>query len=290
MAGTIRLGTAGWVFEAWRKSYYPDGLKQKDELAYSSARLGNIEINATFYSHQKAASFENWASQTPDDFVFTVKAHQLVTHIKRLKDVELPLANFFASGVMALGKKLGPFCWQLPGNSKYDPDRMEAFLSLLPQTPEALVALAGKTDYGKNPPYLDATGIIRVRHAIEVRHESFADPRFIAQLRAYNVALVVADTAEWAYIDQTADFSYARLQGAPGKESYALAEREVRAGWLKSWAEGKPVAGGPYVTAAEASPPPRDVFAFFVSTDKEHAPDNARAVMAQLGLTGPGGE
>lgn len=290
MAGKIRLGTAGWVFEAWRKSYYPDGLKQKDELAYSSARLGNIEINATFYSHQKAASFENWASQTPDGFIFSVKGHQLVTHIKRLKDVEQPLANFFASGVMALGAKLGPFCWQLPGNVTYDAARMEAFLALLPRSPEALQALAGKADGLKNPPFVDATGISKVRHAIEVRHASFADARFIEQLRAHNVALVVADTEDWPYIDQTADFSYARLQGAPGKESYSTAERDIRTGWLKAWAEGKPVADGPYVTAAEASPPERDVFAFFVSTDKEHAPDNARAVMASLGLTGPGGE
>lgn len=287
MAGTIRLGTAGWVFEPWRKSFYPEGLKQKDELSYSSARLGNIEINATFYSHQKAASFENWARQTPPSFVFTVKGHQLVTHIKRLKDVELPLANFFASGVMALGDKLGPFCWQLPGNSSYDEARMEAFLALLPQSPEALLALAGKTDYGKNPPYLDATGITRVRHAIEARHKSFADARFIAQLRKYNVALVVADTADFPYIDQTADFSYARMQGAPGEESYTPADRDIRAGWLKSWAEAMSVADGPYITAAETAPPQRDVFAFFVSTDKEHAPDNARAVMATLGLKGP---
>ncbi len=287
MAGTIRLGTAGWVFEAWRKSYYPDGLKQKDELAWSSARLGNIEINATFYSHQKAASFENWASQTPDNFVFTVKGHQLVTHIKRLKDVEIPLANFFASGVMALGNKLGPFCWQLPGNSKYDPERMEAFLALLPQTPEALVALAGRSQGLKNEPYLDVTGITRVRHAIEVRHDSFAVPQFIEQLRKYNVALVVSDTSDWIYVDQTADFAYARLQGAPGAEAYSTEERTKRGQWLADLAAGRPI-GWTYITAPEDNPPERDVFAFFVSTDKEHAPENARAVMAELGLKGPG--
>lgn len=287
MAGTIRLGTAGWVFEPWRKSYYPEGLKQKDELAYTSARLGNIEINATFYSHQKAASFQNWASQTPDDFVFTVKGHQLVTHIKRLKDVELPLANFFASGVMALGKKLGPFCWQLPGNSKYDPERLETFLSLLPQTPEALAALAKKSEGLKSEPYVDASGITKVRHAIEVRHDSFAVPQFIEQLRAHNVALVYSDTSEWIYIDQTADFAYARLQGAPGAEAYTPEERIERGQWLKNLSEGEPI-GWTYITGPEDNPPPRDVFAFFVSTDKEHAPQNARAVMAQLGLKGPG--
>lgn len=287
MAGTIRLGTAGWVFEPWRKSFYPDGLKQKDELAYSSARLGNIEINATFYSHQKSTSFQNWAGQTPDNFIFTVKGHQLVTHIKRLKDVELPLANFFASGVMALGKKLGPFCWQLPGNSKYDPERMETFLSLLPQTPEALLALASRHQGLKGAPYLDVSGIPKVRHAIEVRHDSFAVPQFIDQLRRHNVALVYSDTNEWIYIDQTADFAYVRLQGAPGAERYTPEERSERALWLKDLSEGRPI-GWTYVTGPEDSPPPRDVFAFFVSTDKEHAPDNARAVMATLGLRGPG--
>ena len=287
MAGTIRLGTAGWVFEPWRKSFYPEGLKQKDELAFASRHLGNIEINATFYSHQKPESFSNWAAATPEDFVFSVKGHQLVTHIKRLKDVELPLANFFASGVMALGRKLGPFCWQLPGNVSYDEARMEAFLALLPQTPEALLALAQKGNFDKREPHLDATGITRVRHAIEVRSKSFADARFIAQLRSHNVALVVADTADWPYLDQTADFSYARLQGAPGAEAYTEVERNVRAGWLDAWSSGKPV-DGPYITAAEAALPARDVHAFFVSTDKEHAPQNARAVMAQLGLKGPG--
>lgn len=288
MAGTIRLGTAGWVFEPWRKSFYPEGLKQKEELAFASRHLGSIEINATFYSHQKPESFANWAAQTPDGFVFTVKGHQLVTHIKRLKEVELPLANFFASGVMALGEKLGPFCWQLPGNSKYDPDRMEAFLSLLPQTPDALAALAGKADFDKREPFLDATGITKIRHAIEVRHESFAVPQFIEQLRRHNVALVVSDTADWPWLDQTADFSYARLQGAPGAESYGEAERAVRAGWLQAWSEASAITDGRYITAAEQSPPSRDVFAFFVSTDKEHAPHNARAVMTQLGLEGPG--
>jgi uncharacterized protein YecE (DUF72 family) len=288
MSGTIRLGTAGWVYEPWRDNFYPKGLKQKDELSYASARLGNIEINATFYSHQKAASFQNWAAATPDDFVFSVKGHQLITHIKRLKDVEIPLANFFASGVLALGSKLGPFCWQLPGNSKYDPDRMEAFLALLPHTPEALLALAQRNAGLKNEPYLDATGITRVRHAIEVRHESFATPDFVAQLRAHNVALVVADTADWPYLDQTANFSYARLQGAPGAESYSADQRAERGTWIKAWAEGTPLSTGPLLAAPETSPPPRDVHAFFVSTDKDNAPHNARAVMAQLGLTGPG--
>lgn len=288
MTGTVRVGTAGWVYEPWRDNFYPKGLKQKDELAWSSARLGNIEINATFYSHQKAASFQNWAAATPEGFVFSVKGHQLITHIKRLKEVEIPLANFFASGVLALGSKLGPFCWQLPGNAKYDAERMEAFLALLPHTPDALLALAMRNAGLKNEPYLDATGVTSVRHAIEVRHESFATPQFVDQLRAHNVALVLADTAEWPYVDQTADFAYARLQGAPGAESYTEEQRARRGEWLRALAEGRPVPDGPTIAPAEANPPPRDVHAFFVSTDKDNAPHNARAVMTQLGIAGPG--
>lgn len=286
MSGTIRLGTAGWVFEPWRNSFYPKGLPQKQELAYAAARLGNIEINATFYSHQKPQSFRTWAAQVPDGFVFTVKGHQLVTHLKKLKDVEVPLANFFASGVLALGSKLGPFCWQLPGNLAYDEARLEAFLELLPHDADSLGQLAGKADDRlKEPPFLDAAGVGPIRHAIEVRHRSFATEGFIAQLRRHNVALVVADTEDWPYADQTADFAYLRLQGAPGKEAYTPQERSVRAGWLAALASGHMVEA-PTVTAP-TDPKPQDVFAFFVSTDKEHAPHNARAVMAELGLAGP---
>ncbi len=287
--GTIRLGTAGWVFAPWRGSFYDVGLPQKRELGFASQRLGAIEINATFYSHQKPQSFAGWAAETPEDFVFTIKGHQLVTHLKKLKDVEIPLANFFASGVLALGSRLGPFCWQLPGNLSYSEERMEAFLALLPQTPEALVTLAGKADDRlKTPPYLDASGVTRVRHAIEVRHASFATPGFLAQLRRHNVALVAADTADWPGFDQTADFAYLRLQGAPGAERYTEAERSVRAGWLADLAAGRVPAGAPMLGTPEEDPPPRDVHAFFVSTDKEHAPLNARAVMTELGLKGPG--
>jgi uncharacterized protein YecE (DUF72 family) len=289
VTGTIRLGTAGWVFPPWRDNFYPKGLPQKQELAYAGARLGAIEINSTFYSHQKPQSFAAWAAEVPDGFMFAVKGHQFVTHIKRLKDVETPLANFFASGVMALGSKLGPFCWQLPGNVTYDAERMEAFLGLLPHSAEALVALAERHDEKlKTPPFLAPVGVGRVRHAIEVRHKSFAVPGFIEQLRRHNVALVVADTADWPYWDQTAHFSYARLQGAPGEDAYSGDERSRRGAWIGQLATGEACDAGPLVAAAEQRPPEREVFAFFVSTDKEHAPANARAVMAQLGLSGPG--
>ena len=290
MSDSIRLGTAGWVFAPWRGSFFPDGLKQKDELAYASAHLGSIEINATFRQNQSPASFAKWAGQTPEGFVFSVKGPQLVTHLKRLKDVEIPLANFFASGVLALGSRLGPFCWQLPPNVTYDADRMEQFLALLPHTPQALVELAGNADDRlKTPPYLDSGSVGAIRHAIEVRHESFADAAFIAQLRRHNVAVVTSDTAEWPWFDQTADFAYLRLQGAPGAERYTDKERDQRADWLADLAGGRSP-DAPHLVPPETAPVARDVFAYFVSTDKEHAPHNARAVMQRLGIIGAGGQ
>ena len=283
----VRLGIAGWVFDEWRGgAFYPEGLKQKEELAFASRHLGTIEINSTFYSHQKAQSFRNWAAETPENFVFSVKGQQFVTHIKRLKDVELPLANFFASGVLALGRRLGPFCWQLPPNLKYDKARMEAFLSLLPKDRDALLALASKNQGLKNEPFLDASDIGPVRHAIEVRHQSFANAEFVELMRAHNVALVAADTAEWPTTDITADFVYCRLQGAPGKEQYEPAEIDARARWLDAWSTGEAPADAPTITPASTGVA-RDVFAFFVSTDKKHAPRNAMAVMQKLAIAPP---
>lgn len=288
MSGTIRTGIAGWVFDEWRGGvFYPEGLKQKEELAYASRALTTIEINSTFYSHQKAASFQSWAAQTPQDFVFPVKGHQGITHIKRLKDVEVPLANFFASGPLALGHRLGPFVWQLPANMKYDAARLEAFLALLPHDVDALIALARRHDEKTKSPHLDTTGIGAVRHAVELRHESFARPDVIERLRAHNVALVVADTAEWPWLDQTADFAYCRLQGAPGADHYEAADLDRWAGIAAAWAAGEKVVEGPFIGAAEARPSPRDVFVHFVATDKPNAPRNATALAERLHLTQP---
>lgn len=283
MTGRIRTGIAGWVFADWRGgAFYPQGLPQKQELAFASAALGVIEINGTFRALQKPQSFRNWAGQTPDGFVFSVKGPQLVTHIKRLKQVEEPLANFFASGPLALGKKLGPFVWQLPPNLEYDPDRLEAFLQLLPKSGDALAALAGRHTDRVPEPHLATDGVGAIRHAIEVRHQGFATPEFIAQLRRHNVALVTADTAEWPSLDLTADFAYCRLQGAPGRERYEEADLDRWAGRIAAWAAGKPVNDGPLLAAPEPHPPPRDVFALFVSTDKVHAPKNAQGLAARL--------
>jgi len=284
MAGTIRIGIAGWNFADWRGPFYPEGLKQKQELAYASRALGAIEINSTFYGHQKAESFAAWAAETPEDFRFSVKGHQGITHIKRLKQVDEALAFFFGSGVMALGHRLGPFVWQLPPNMKFDAARLEAFFALLPQTPEALAAMARTATSDTRTLVSDPAGIATVRHAIEVRNASFADPAFVALLNKYNVALVTADTAEWPAMDVTADFAYLRLQGAPGADHYEAADLDHWAARLKALAEGTAVPDGKFIGAAAGDGRPRDVYAYFVSTDKVHAPANAMATMQRLGL------
>ena len=287
MAGTIRVGIAGWNFADWRGPFYPKGLPQKQELNYASRALGAIEINSTFYGHQKAESFAAWAAETPEGFRFSVKGHQGITHIKRLKQVDEPLAFFFGSGVMALGKRLGPFVWQLPPNMKFDAARIEAFLALLPQTPDALAQMASKATSETRTLVADATGITTVRHAIEVRNASFADPAFVALLKQYNVALVTADTAEWPAMDVTADFAYLRLQGAPGADHYEEADLDRWAARLRALSEGAALPGGKFIGEAAGDGTPRDVYAYFVSTDKVHAPANAMATMRRLGLEPP---
>lgn len=286
-AGTVRTGIAGWVFAPWRGAFYPAGLPQKEELAYASEHLGVIEINATFRALQKPASFRNWAGQTPDDFVFSIKGPQLITHIKRLKDIEAPLANFLASGPLGLGAKLGPFVWQLPPNFSYNADRMENFLALLPKSAAEAAGFAARHEDWMEEAVTGTDGVTAIRHAIEVRHESFAVPEFIAQMRKHNVALVVADTAEWPTLDLTADFAYCRLQGAPERESYDEADLDRWAERIAAWSEGRPMTDGKFV-AEQPEERPRDVFAFFVSTDKVHAPRNAMALAERLGGTSGG--
>jgi uncharacterized protein YecE (DUF72 family) len=289
MTGTIRIGIAGWNFAPWRGEFYPEGLPQKQELDYASRALRTIEINSTFYRHQSPASFAGWAAATPAGFRFSVKGHQLVTHLKKLKDVEIPLANFFGSGVLALGEKLGPFVWQLPGNLGFDMGRLEAFLELLPKAPDALINLAARGDERLgHAPFLELNGIAGIRHALEVRHKGFADPAFLKLLEKHNVALVTADTAEWPTMDVTADFAYLRLQGAPGGDHYSEADLDRWADRLRALAEGQPVPDGTWLNAPPADGRPRDVFAYFVSTDKVHAPANAMAMMRRLGLAPPG--
>ena len=283
----IRIGISGWTYPPWRGVFYPEGLVQKQELAYASSVFRAIEINGTFYGMQTPDSFGRWAEETPDDFVFTVKAPRFITHIRRLREPLLPLAHFLASGVLRLGRKLGPIFWQFPPTFRFQPQLMADFLALLPHDTAAARALAAQhSDHLKAPAWLDTAGCGPILHAIEIRHESFRDPAFIALLRDHDVALVCADTVDWPRLmDLTSDFIYCRLHGSEElyRSGYDDAALDRWANRARAWSAGEPMHDGEFVTAADDNPPPRDVFVFFDNTDKLRAPHDAQALMRRLG-------
>ncbi len=289
MAGTIRIGLSGWTYAGWRGRFYPRGLPQSRELAYASGQVGSIEVNGSFYSLQRPESYARWAAATPADFVFAIKGSRYVTHFKRLSD-PTALANFFASGLLRLGPKLGPILWQLPARTGFDPERLDAFLSALPRTGTAASALARRHDHrldGRG--WTEAPATLALRHALEVRHPGFATPEVPALLRRHHVALVVSDASQWPqFWDVTADFVYARLHG-PGAlyaSGYDAAEIDRWAKRVTRWSEG----GTPDDTPLLGPPPPkvrRDVFVYFDNDAKVDAPKDADALQRRLGAAVP---
>src|SRR3954470_18008477 len=193
---TIRIGISGWRYEPWRGVFYPQDLAQHRELAFASRAFPSVEINGSFYSLQTPASYAQWYAATPADFVFSVKGGRYLTHILRLRDPLRPLANFFASGLFNLREKLGPILWQFPPSLRFDAEIMKRFLELLPQDTEQALSLARRRErrmVGRVRLAIDAPRAMR--HAVEIRHESFIDESFVQMLHEHNVALVVADTA-----------------------------------------------------------------------------------------------
>lgn len=286
----IRIGISGWRYPPWRGVFYPDDLPQRLELDYASRQLPSIEINGSFYGLQNPDSYRHWYEQTPRGFVFAVKGPRLITHVRRLKEARTPLANFFASGLLALREKLGPLLWQLPPSLAYDEERIEAFLSLLPHDSDGLASLAGHHDDHVSRVLLTADRKRRIRHTLEVRHQSFVNDTFIAQLRRHRVALVVADTAgKWPLMeDVTADFMYLRLHGdkkiyASGYSDAAIHDWARR---IRAWHRGTQPRGA----RLHGSKPPtkrsgRDVYCYFDNDIKVKAPFDAAALNAQLGLS-----
>lgn len=274
MTGTVRVGISGWTYPPWRGVFYPTGLPQRAELAYVAERLTSVEINGSFYSLQRPDSFRGWYAQTPPGFVFSVKGGRFITHMKKLRDVATPLANFFASGVLALGEKLGPILWQLPPTLGYDPHRLAEFFGQLPRSTGEAAWLARRHDERLAGRALTDGGTDRpLRHAVEVRHRSFADgsatPAFTDLLREHAVAVVVADTAgRWPLIcDVTADFAYVRLHG--DVELYTSGySAEALAGWaglLRGWTDQG-----------------HDAYVYFDNDVKVRAPFDAMALAALL--------
>jgi uncharacterized protein YecE (DUF72 family) len=286
----IRIGISGWNYAPWRGSFFPKGLPQKRELAYAAGQVRSIEINGSFYSLQRPSSFARWHEQTPDDFVFAVKGGRFITHMKRLKDVVVPVANFFASGVLRLNEKLGPILWQLPPQSRFDPERLTEFFNLLPRsTREAVVLARHHDDRVKGRAWVRTDADRPIRHALEVRHPSFENEEFIRLLRRHDIALVVADTAgKWPLMnDVTADFVYVRLHGdtelyASGYTADALQRWAAR---IRAWSRGDDAPEGRRVgSPVERRPAGRDVYAYFDNDVKTHAPFDAMTLAHQLGL------
>jgi uncharacterized protein YecE (DUF72 family) len=286
----IRIGVSGWTYSPWRGNFYPEGLRQKDELAFAARAFSALEINGTFYGMQIPSSFQAWAAATPDDFVFAVKAPRFITHMLRLRKAETALANFFASGPLALRSKLGPLLWQFPPNFKFDAELLDAFFSLLPRDAKAAARLGARHDHRlRAAPYLEPGGVPPLRHAIEIRHESFRTPAFIELLRRHDIALVCADTVDWPLLmDVTANFVYCRLHGSTElyRSGYSHAELDRWAARVDAWASGRSMTDGNFVTKPLDDHRRRDVFLFFDNTDKLKAPDDARALLHRLGLEG----
>ncbi|MEJ1971155.1 MAG: DUF72 domain-containing protein [Lacunisphaera sp.] len=286
----IRIGISGWTYAPWRGTFFPKDLVQREELNYASRQVRTIEINGTFYSLQRPSSYERWAGAAPDDFLFSVKAPRFITHIRRLKDVAIPVANFFASGVLRLGPKLGPILWQLPPSLPYRRETLAAFLQLLPRDTAAAARLARKHDEKVKQPSLEAGGRRPLRHALEVRHHSFNQPESIALLREQGVAIVVADTAgKWPVIEEaTADFVYVRLHGDAELyvSGYTPAALQTWARKIRAWSSGKNAF--PAKRVAKGSPPrtPRDVYVYFDNDVKTRAPYDAMN-LAHLLKLGP---
>ncbi len=213
----IRIGVSGWRYAGWRGDFYPTGLRQKDELTHVARRMTSVEINGSFYSLQRPTSYQRWRESVPDGFVFAVKGSRFVTHMKALRDVETPLANFFASGPLALGPTLGPMLWQLPERLQFDDTLVRSFLSLLPRTTSAVAEMAARHDDRVPDDRARTTAEFEapVRHAIEPRHSSWDSDPTRDLLREHGVAMVHADTAgRWPTMgDGTADFHYVRLHG-----------------------------------------------------------------------------
>ena len=290
---TVRIGISGWRYAPWRGIFYPKDLAQRRELEFASRAFPTIEINGSFYSLQRPENYRAWYDDTPPGFVFAIKGGRYITHMLRLKECERAVANFFASGIFNLREKIGPFLWQFPPQFRYDEERFEAFFRMLPRTLEAAQAIARRRDArmtGRCRLGIDRDR--KLRHAVEIRHESFVDERFVAQLRRHRIGLVVADTAgKWPYYeDVTADFIYIRLHGdselyVSGYTDEALERWAAR---IRAWAAGSEPKDAQRISSKPAAPRrSRDVYCYFDNDVKVRAPIDAHTLMRKLGLPVP---
>ena len=293
-AGRVRIGISGWRYKGWRGVFYPPKLPQRRELEFAAESFNTVEINGTFYSLQRPESFRRWAAETPDDFVFAVKGSRFITHMKKLRGVETAFANLLASGVLALGEKFGPMLWQFPPQMRFDAGRYAEFFAMLPRSTKAAAELAKQCDERMlNRCVLEAEADVPLRHAVEIRHESFCAPEFLALLRSQDVGLVVADTVEWPLLlDVTSSLVYVRLHGSEQLYASGYSEEalEIWARRVVTWARG----GTPEAEDGEEANParrldakaapvrPRDVYVYFDNDAKVRAPFDARSLRQKV--------
>ncbi len=287
----LRIGISGWRYAGWRGKFYPNDLPQRRELEFAGRVFNSVEVNGSFYSLQLPSSYRCWYDATPPDFLFSVKGARFITHMKKLREVETPLANFFASGVLALGEKLGPILWQLPPNLGWNKERLEEFFTLLPRNSRDAAKLGKKHDDKlKARAFLKIDVSRPLRYALEVRHPSFLTPEFFELLRRHDIAFVFADTAgKWPYAeDLTAELVYIRLHGA--EQLYVSGYTDTALDWwtnrIRHWRERKQPHDATLITAGKIenrqSPSDRDVFVYFDNDAKVHAPFDAIRLAERL--------
>lgn len=281
------IGISGWRYAPWRNNFYPKGLTQKKELYFASRSVTSIEINGSFYALQTPERYINWYEDTPEGFVFSVKAPRYITHIKRLNDVEEPIANFFASGVLELKEKLGPILWQFPPSFKFNEEQFREFLSLLPTDVSQAIKLAKKyhSDF-----HFDHKNFLKkkLRHCVEIRNITFVDEKFIELLREFNVAFVIADTAgRWPFAeDITSDFIYMRLHGDTELYNSGYSKEALQRWYekIKSWSKGVQPRDAKLIGKRAKNPSSLDIYCYFDNTDKLWAPKDARSLLTLLGM------
>jgi uncharacterized protein YecE (DUF72 family) len=282
----VRIGISGWNYAGWRGVFYPQGLPQRRELEFASREFNSIEINGSFYSLQLPTSYQRWYEEAPENFLFSVKGARFITHMKKLREVEVPLANFFASGVLALEEKLGPILWQFPPNFGWNEKRFREFFRLLPKTTKEASTLGKRHDSKlKAPAWLQTERDRALRYCVEIRHVSFLVPDFFELLREFNVAFVFADTAgKWPYAeDLSGDFVYCRLHGDTQLYTSGYSNRALDwwATRLKLWCKGRQPKDAKLVTA-KTKPESHDLFVYFDNDAKVHAPLDARTLARKM--------